>query len=224
MPPTNLHPFPRRRATPPGFKSIVLGQFLPRKAATSQVRLRSALVLEDERLQACQLLDALGDDALTLTLNMETLQHTLAQVAYDRSARAAARTVRTRIREMEDVANAFLEVLKVCSTPAAASLLANDAPLADYLRGVVAWWKGTLQAFERLAGELCTASADWGAFRQRLDTASTFLLPELVDDERADLITEGTESTTESTVLLDALDVLLASADWLAMGLREPFG
>jgi hypothetical protein len=211
-----------RPQTPPGFKAIVLGQFLPRKRRVSQVCLRSELALEDERAQTCQLLDALGEDALTLSVNMETLHHALDQVGYDRSAQAAAATVRARLDEMEDLEDAFLDVLSVCSSPLAAPLLANDAPLADYLRGVIAWWKGILQAFEQLASELRSLSADWATLRRRLDDASTFLLPELVDDAREDLILAP--STRETVTLLDGLDVLFATAEWLARGLHEPFG
>jgi hypothetical protein len=193
-----------------------------RWTAASQVRLRSDLVAEDQQRQACQVLDALGDDALTLSVNMETVRHALDRVPYDRSTRAAAQTVQRRIEEMDDVASAFFEVLTVCSSPAAAALLANDAPLADYLRGVVAWWRGVLQAFEQLTHELQTLSADWGLLRRRIEGAGAFLLPELVDDARADLIPRGLGGG--STAVLDALDVLLASADWLARGLRERFG
>jgi hypothetical protein len=215
-----LSPSRRTRPTPPRFKSIVLG---PRRwAAASQVRLRSDLIAEDEQRQACQLLDAVGDEALTLSVNMETVRHALDSVPYDRSTRAAAQTVRRRLAEMDDVANALFEVLTVCSSPAAAPLLANDAPLADYLRGVVAWWRGILQAFEQVTPALQTLSADWGLLRRRIEDAGAFLLPELVDDARADLIPRGFGGG--STALLDALDVLLASADWLARGLREPFG
>jgi hypothetical protein len=211
-----------RKPTPPGFKAIVLGQFLPRRRLISQVFLRSELAREDERAQACQLLDGLGEDALTLSVNMETLHHALDHVAYDRSAQAAARTMRARLREMEDLENAFLEVLMVCSSPLAAPLLANDAPLADYLRGVIAWWKGTLQAFEQVASELRRLTVDWATLRRRIEDASTFLLPELVDDAREDLILAS--SSPETTALLDSLDVLFATADGLATGLREPFG
>jgi hypothetical protein len=214
-----------RPQTPAGFKAIVLGQFLPRKRSISSVCLRSELTIEDERAQACQLLDALGEDALTLSVNMETLHHALDQVAYDRSAQAAARVMRTRLDEMEDLENAFLDVLTACSSPLAAPLLANDAPLADYLRGVVAWWKGILQAFDQLSRELGSLSANWATLRRRIEDAGSFLLPELVDDAREDLILATvTGETAETTALLDSLDVLFATADGMATGLREPFG
>jgi hypothetical protein len=210
------------RPTPPGFKAILLGQLLPRRTPTSQVRLRAELVVDDERLQACTLVDALGDDALTLSVNMLALDQALQEMPYDASARAAARSLRTRLTEMEDVADAFFDVLVICSTPLAARLLANGAPLGDYLRGVVAWWAGTLKALERLAAELRTLSVDWAAVRSRIEDASAFLLPDLVADIRTELAFG--KDAPEHAALDMRLEVLFANAEWLATGLRQRFG
>jgi hypothetical protein len=198
------------RPTPPAFKSMVLGAH----RAPALVRMLSNPVL-----------DSLGDDALTLSMNMEALDGALDFVARDRSAQAAVQTIRQRLGEMHDVANAFFDVLTVLSRPAAAPLLANDAPLTDYLRGVVAWWSGNLRALERLMQELRSLSADWMMLRHRLDEAACFLLPELVDGARAELARAARVRGDAALVqAADHLELLFATTEWLAVGLRARFG
>jgi hypothetical protein len=230
MPHTSAGPVPLllvpgvslRRPTPPGFKAIVLGQLAPRPRSASKVSQSSPHGIEDARAQACQLLDALSEDALILSVNMETVHHSMDQISYDRRAQPVARLIRARLREMADLENTFLDVLAACSPTLAAPLLANDAPLSDYLRGIVAWWKGILQAFEVLVAELGSLSPDWATARRRIEDASTFLLPELADAARAYLAVAST--TREGIVLARRLDALLATAEKLATALYGFFG
>jgi hypothetical protein len=199
------------RPAPSAFKSMVFG--VP-PAASAFARILSNPVL-----------DSLGDDALTLTMNMEALDGALDYVARDRSARAAVHTIRQRLQEMQDVANAFFDVLTVLSRSAAAPLLVNDAPLTDYLRGVVAWWSGNLRALEQLCEELRSLSADWVLLRRRIDEASCFLFPELVHAARAELARAAhVRCDFALAEAADDLELLFTTTEWLAVGLQLRFG
>jgi len=171
------------------------------------------------------LIDALADEALTLSMNMEALEGALRGAVRDRALRAAVRTMRARLHEMHDVAGAFADLLTVLSGPEGAALVGDDAPLAEYLRGVVAWWAGTLRALERLREELESLSADWVALRRRFDDASAFLLPELLEAARGDIsasLRAGHDPALEE--IAEYVDVLATTTEWLSAGLQERFG
>jgi len=208
--PTEPEP-PGRPASLP-FKSILLGHAV---ATSSQVRLRSELLAEDERRQACQLLDALSDEVLTLAVNTDALGHALGHTPGEWTKRVAS-IVRPSLRVLSHVADATLDVLRVFSAPEAAPLLANGGPLGDYLRGVLAWWRGTLTAFEGLAAGPRTRQAYW-LLRHRLDHARAFLFPELATEALVTLA--GIDAAGE---LADTLEALVLRAGVLGLGLREP--
>lgn len=201
------------RPVPPAFKLIVFGGSAC--AAPAPVT----------RVLPNPVLDSLGDDALTLSLNMEALEGALHWNPRDRSVQAAVCTLRARLQEMQDVASAFSDALTALSQPAAAPLLTDDAPLTEYLRGIVAWWAGNLRALERLAEELRAASADWTMLRRRLDEASSFLIPELAQAASADLAwTSRVRGDAALRDVADQLDLLLTTTGWLATGLQARFG
>lgn len=205
-------PLPPSRPSPLPFKSLMLGAAL---SSSSEVRLRSELAAEDEQRQACQLLDALGDEALTLSVNTEALRHTLDHSRGEWPKRVAS-IVRPSLRVLSGVADAFLDVLRVFSAPEAAPLLSNDAPLGDYLRGVLAWWRGTLTAFEALSQAPRRRESYW-LLRHRLDHARAFLFPELAAQTLIALV-----EMDASDELADTLDALVERAGVLGLGMREP--
>jgi hypothetical protein len=208
-------PLPPSRPAAP-FQAIVIGRVLSQVPASPSIR-------RDAR--AVTLLDSLADDVLTLSVGTEALRGSLDHVARDRSAQAAARTLRARCHEMDDVAKAVFDVLAACSQPAAAPLLAEDASLVEYLRGILAWWSGILRALEQVSLELRSLQADWATLRQRIQDATTFLLPEQGGAAHAD-VTRAAAARRGAGLgeVADNLVLLFATVDWLDRGLRERFG
>lgn len=207
------------------FKRLMLGQVRARQE--SYVGLRPLRTRAEEELDARQLLDGLGDDILTLRVNLDALELALEHVAYDASIRAAASSVRSRVAELRALCEAMSEVASACEDPAAMRLLGQDAPLADYLRGLASWCTGVVRALEQLAAELQRLAADWGMLRCRLADASEFFVNELATSVRRDvnrLAEEERQARPRLEVLADRLEAVFAAAKVLSDGLGQPFG
>jgi hypothetical protein len=219
--------------TPPAFKRLLLG--VPRPKASSQVRLRALVAANDvegedaAQAQAHHLLDELGDEQLNLSMCLVTLETAVELIPYDPSAQAAANTVRSRLDELGELRDALQRVHFACAYPSAASLLHNDAALADYLRGIYAWLRGVVRALEFLAVELRQLGVDWGSFRARLDAARSFFLMDLAESIRLELAraaalapdADGPELVEE---LAADLEDVFACGEWFATSIRLRFG
>ncbi len=207
------------------FKRLMLGQVRARQE--SYVGLRPVRTAAEEELEARQLLDGLADDVLTLRVNVDALELALEHVAYDASIRAAAASVRSRVAELRAVCEAVSEVQSASESPAAIRLLGQDAPLADYLRGLASWCAGVVRALEQLAVELQRLAPDWGMLRCRLADASEFFVEELARSVRQEvnrLAEEEPSARPKLERLADRLEAVFTATKVLADGLSQPFG
>ncbi|MEO6419975.1 MAG: hypothetical protein ABIP39_11235, partial [Polyangiaceae bacterium] len=64
--------------------------------------------------------------------------------------------------------------------PRMALVLRPDGPLADYLRGIMAWSHSVVRAFDELVTSLSTGRADWSRLHLRLAEGAVFHLQDLV--------------------------------------------
>jgi hypothetical protein len=179
------------------------------------------------REQARRFLDEVIAAQLTLAVNLDALESALDAVAYDRAAHAAADTMRSRLDELREISDALEALHLVAAHPDLVRLFHEDAPLADYLRGLEAFCNGVVRAFEQLAVELRVPAPDWAMLRRRLDESKQFYLPELTHGIRVDierLRAQGSASTGLVDRLEDALNELCATAEWFAMCISRRFG
>jgi hypothetical protein len=195
----NRHSF-RRLMFPFSPPSEVLPVALPpapqapaRSAHDSHVRLRvPPLALpraaDIDFLDAEEVLDELGEDQLTMSMNLTCLEEQLAQAPRDPSARAALRTLSARLEDLGSVRDALAQVQAAAVDPRLQRLLVPDAPLADYLRGVYAWAHAVLRALDDLSKSMRALQPDWALLRWRLEEAKNFHFDELSEPIRADLL------------------------------------
>lgn len=157
----------------------------------SHVRLRAqtsaAPDVEIEFLDALELLDDLGDDQVTLSMALASIERATETGPRDLSALAALRAIYERVEDLRAVRNAIADVQKIAIDRRLHRVFVADAPLAEYLRGVYAWLHEAAKALGVVATELQSLSADWPAFRRRMDGARNFHFDELMAPIQADL-------------------------------------
>ena len=158
----------------------------------SHVRLRSPApalprVTDIEYLDAQDLLDELCEDQLTLSMNLTCLEEALGQAPRDPSARAALRTLESRIVDLGAVRDALTQVMQATVDPRVQRLVVPDSPLAEYLAGIHAWTNAVMRALDQLAVSLRTLQPDWALLRWRIEEAKNFHFDELFVAIRADL-------------------------------------
>ncbi len=124
-------------------------------------------------------LDELTDEPLLLTTNILCIEHIVRGMVRDPAARAAAHSVRARLKDLLAMRRALRTIHLDARDRRMAPLLQPDAPLRDYLRGLYAWCEATARALEGIALSLCELDTDWTLARARLDDARTFYLEEL---------------------------------------------
>lgn len=135
---------------------------------------------------------------------------------YDVSLRAALGTLHARLTELDVLRAALAPLLGALAVPSCVGLLDDDAPLADYLRGLCAWGHATATALRDLADELGAGPPDWRATRARLEDAAMFHFDELADASLA--VVAG------APALAPVARRVVEAADALARGLAQPFG
>ncbi len=187
LPPT-IQPPPRSLATqlPP----------LGRSASDSHVRLRAfsapplapLLSAADlELIDAQEVLDELGEDQLTMSMNLSCLEEAASLGPREPSARAVARTLEARLADLGALRDALAYLHQRTIDPRLQRLVLPDSPLAEYLRGLYAWAHAVVRALEQLAVSLRTLTPDWALLRWRIEEAKNFHFDELHDAIRADL-------------------------------------
>ncbi len=189
----------------------------------SYVRLRN---LEETTAQmpaewqdACAFLDAMGELQLNLTVNIHCLEDSVLGATYDRSANAAAETLRTRIQEVTDLRDALNELYLEATDAAFAPLFATDAPLNAYLRGVYLWCNDVTAALIDLSNALRNLTPDWFALRTRLDRAATWYFDGLPNEIRVDMERHAVRPDFAAKI-----EEVFFAARYLAHGLDKKFG
>jgi len=138
-------------------------------------------------LDTQELLDELCEDQLTLTLSLTCLEEAIGEAPRDASARAALSTLGSRLVDLAVLREALAQVLQTTVDPHIQRLVAPEAPLADYLRGLYAWAHAVTRALDQLAVSLKTLQPDWALLRWRLEEARNFHFDELFAPIRADI-------------------------------------
>ena len=189
-----------------------------------------ARVANPEQEATLTFLEELGDEQLTLTVNLLCLEHAVDGIPYDPSARAAAQTLHERIQDLAELRNALNAIFIDSSDPRMASMIVGDAALGDYLRGLYAWSRAAIRAIEEVAGGLRSLEADWSALRSRLDDARAFYLDHLELTIHRDLSNmrehapELADPRDPLSDIDDHLEELFWAASRLAHGLDKRFG
>ena len=165
----------------------------PRRSPNeSHVRLRSPAAplpraTDIAFLDAQELLDELCEDQLTLSMSLTCLEEAIGQAPRDASARAALRTLESRLVDLGALRDALAQVMLITVDPRVQRLVVPEAPLADYLRGLHAWTNAVMRALDQLAVTLRTLQPDWALLRWRIEEAKNFHFDELFTAIRADL-------------------------------------
>ncbi len=203
----------------------------------SHVRLRSPApalprATDIEYLDAQDLLDSLCEDQLTLSMSLTCLEEAIGQAPRDPSARAALRTLESRILDLGALRDALAQVMLATVDPRVQRLVVPDAPLAEYLGGIHAWTNAVMRALDQLAVSLRTLQPDWALLRWRIEEAKNFHFDELSGAIRADLqalaIVSNGGSFGANAPPVDALrlavEQLFAVATQLEGNLDQRFG
>lgn len=188
----------------------------PRPQLTSHVRARARVEIP---FDAMQVLDALGEALLQLTLDIFCLESAAATTAYDPSARAAADTLRARIQEIADLRDAINEVVLEASASArAATMFSPGRPLSAYARGILVWATSVVASLATLAAGLRTLTPEWSQLREELASARHWNFDGLIGPAREDLAESG------ATELAARCEELFWAASMAARGLEKRFG
>jgi hypothetical protein len=200
----------------------------------SHVRLRAqpsaAPDVEIEFLDALELLDDLGDDQVTLSLVLASIERATESGPRDLSALAALRAIYERVEDIRAVRNAIADVQRVAIDRRLHRIFVADAPLAEYLRGAYAWLNEASRALGVVATELQSLTADWSSFRRRVDEARNFHFDELMVPIQADLAALAAVSRSFEPPrppvreLAAAIGRLFQAATYLEASLDQPLG
>lgn len=196
----------------------------------TQVPASAAPDVEIEFLDALELLDDLGDDQVTLSMALASIERVTESGPRDLSALAALRSVYERVEDLRAVRNAIAEVQRIAVDRRLHRIFVADAPLAEYLRGVYAWLHEAARALGVVAIELQTLSADYASFRRRMDEAKNFHWSELIGHIAADLKALNEVSKTADPPhppvreLTAAIARLFQAATRLEASLDQPLG
>jgi hypothetical protein len=138
-------------------------------------------------LDAQDLLDELCEDQLNLSMGLACLERALEDAPRDPSARAALKSLDARLQDLFALRDALARVHALTVDPRLQRLFVQDAPLADYLRGIYAWTHAVVRALEELAGGLRKLQPDWATLRWRLEEAKNFHFDDLQESIRGDI-------------------------------------
>jgi len=192
----------------------------------SYTRVRSQGI-EDDYLAV---LEEFGDEQLTMTVNLMCVDHIIDGVPNDPSSHAAAASMRDRLDDMCELRGALNGMYLLATDPRMRELLGRDAPLTEYLRGIYAWAKAVIRAFEESGYALRSLSVDWAALRARIEDAAPFYFAEL-ETEIADaaarmrlVLPELNDSADPLSELDDRLAEVFAAAATLSASLHHRFG
>jgi hypothetical protein len=198
------------------------------------VRLRApasaAPDVEIEFLDALELLDDLGDDQLTLSMALASIERATESGPRDLSALAALRAIYERVEDLRAVRNAIAEVQRIAIDRRLHRVFVADAPLAEYLRGVYAWLHEAAHALGVVATELQSLTADWPSFRRRMEGARNFHFDELMAPIQTDLSSLAALSRHMEPPhppvreLAAAIGRLFQAAMYLEASLDQPLG
>jgi hypothetical protein len=172
-------------------------------------------------------LDELGEDHLTLSVNLACLDRARYECdTEDRCAAAALRSIDRRLTDLAYVRDALAGVQLAAATRSVQRAFLPDAPLADYVRGVYAWMHAVVRAFDRLVSELAEKNPSWPKYRARIEEAKNFHFDELGGAIRADLASLRLESGDDEAVRLlrKAFEGLLNEAVALEATLDDGLG
>jgi hypothetical protein len=177
-----------------------------------------------------RMLDDLASEQLTFTMGLLCFESDGEGLPYDPSTRAAAQTLALRLGDLATVRDCLQAFQLDLYDARVSPLLHVDGPVAEYLRGVYAWTKAVIRAFEDLRSELRALSPNWAKLRARLEDASTFYLKDLeplIRAQAARLRHDAPEMTDPRDPLYEFrahLDALLTSTATLHDGLVCRFG
>ena len=189
----------------------------------SSTRLRSPEVVSEA-------LDELANEQLTLAMSLPYFLNASQDLPYDLSTRAAAHTLRERLADVESLRDALAAIHADCVDPRLAALLGPDAPLTEYVRGLYAWSKAVVRAFEELSLGLRAFCPNWTLLRSRLEDAASFYFAELEGPIRNDLalLHARTPELLDPCDPLHDLDGHVEELNWvasyLARSLQKRFG
>ena len=230
--PNKRHSFRSLIVAPPARGTVSEG---PRAASPSRstndshVRLRSPSAplpraTDDAFLDAQELLDELCEDQLTLSVSLTCLEEAIGEAPRDASARAALRTLGSRLVDLADLREALAQVLQSTVDRRIQRLVVPEAPLADYLRGLYAWAHAVVRALDQLAVSLKTLQPDWALLRWRIEEARNFHFDELFTAIRADiqaLSTANGGSSAPNVAEVDGLRIAVERLFGVATSLEE---
>lgn len=164
-----------------------------RSAGDSHVRLRAQALpfpraTEIALLDAQELLDELGEDQLTMCMQLGGLEETVVEGPRDPSARAALQTLQARVADLGALRDALAKVHAAIVDPRLQRIVLPDSPFADYLSGLYSWVHAVVRALDDLATSMRTLQPDWALLRWRIEEAKNFHFDELHEPVRADLL------------------------------------
>ena len=214
----------------------------PKKSANdSHIRLRALpgpipamgpRAAEITLLEAQDVLDELCEDQLTMSMNLACLEESVADAPRDASARAALRTLETRIKDLGALRDALAAVHVATVDVRLQRVVMPESPLAEYMRGLYAWSHAVLSALDHLSSSLRKLEPDWALLRWRIEEAKNFHFDELHEQVRADIralaiIANGGSFGAECPPIPEleyAVERLFSTAVSLEKHLDERFG
>lgn len=227
-----------RRAADPG-RNVTPDASAPRQDGRTSPHPESHVRLADPRrpglgrvewLEAQDLLDELGDEQLTLSLNLECLERARHARPTDPCAIAALPSIAQRIEDLGRVRDALARLQLATVAKSVHRALLPDQPLAEYLRGVYAWTLAIVRALDQLVAGLVQARPDWSLYRSRVEEATCFHFPELedaIEEDLASLYLESDDAGSGRAAVRrvrQAFELLLQQARLLERRLAEGLG
>jgi len=129
----------------------------------------------------------LGEDVYQLTVAIREVETRMVVASYEPAVLGLAESVEDRLHHAKRIRDTLAAIHLIALHPGPRRLLENEAPLPPFLKGVVIWCDGVVDALRVLAVELESRDADWLGLHKRLDDAARFLFPALVIQVRAHL-------------------------------------
>jgi hypothetical protein len=166
----------------------------------------------------------IADARLHLDSELDRLDRTLDALISHSFADGPAQWMRVRLYEVSVLRDAIGRIHGDAADPRVALLVSADSPLADYLRGILAWSLSVVRAFDDLAAGLPARRADWQLVHRRLLEGSEFHLQHLVRPIRQEIVaraSEGAQAAFHQTT--EHLEELFWGAALLQLTLASRF-
>jgi hypothetical protein len=194
-------------------------QRAPRSAAAPRILTQSGVFPSTASLEPT-LVDA------RLSLDVEAVDRALGRAPYDPSM--AAPTMRERLQEMGEIAQALARIHGLSMSDGLAPLFGPDTALSRYLRGVQRWCASFARVCERLTDELRRGRvADWTTLRRQVAEAARSHDRALASDAASDVALLRETHPSVSTIaerLAEQLGELFAAVDWFEESTRRYIG